>query len=338
MKAVVLSSPEQLALADWVTPTVGDSDVLVRPLTAGICAGDLYLYAGRNPYAKYPLIAGHEVCGEVVATGPRVTRVRKGERVVIEPVVGCGHCYSCRIGKHNCCMNFCLIGLHRPGGYAELTLVPEQNIHRVPESLDAITASLAEPLTIGIHACRRATVRPGELVLVLGAGPIGLAIIEVARELGARVVVADISQERLQYAATLGAETRLSDDTIPEWARSQTEGAGAPVVIEATGNPKAIEMGLDAVAPGGRYVIVGLVKKGMGITFPGLDFTRKEVSILGSRNSVDCFPEAIRLLSEGRIRYASAITRLDLWKDATDIFPKLNQNPFLLHKGVFIVS
>jgi L-gulonate 5-dehydrogenase len=187
MKALVFTAPEAAVLTDWPEPEAGPEEVVIRPLTAGICAGDLQHYAGRNPYTRYPLIGGHEVCGVVERTGPKVTRVRPGDTVVIEPVVGCGRCYPCSIGRPNCCMNFCLIGLHRPGGFAERTLVPERNLHRVPEGLDPVTASFAEPLTIGLHACRRANVQPRELVVVLGAGPIGLAIVEAARVRGTSI-------------------------------------------------------------------------------------------------------------------------------------------------------
>jgi threonine dehydrogenase-like Zn-dependent dehydrogenase len=206
MKALVLHAPQQLAVGEWATPQCGANDVLLRPLAAGICAGDLQHYGGRNPYTKYPLVCGHEVCGEVVELGGGVKRFKRGDLVVIEPVVGCGHCHPCRHGKPNCCMNFCLIGLHRPGGYADLCLAPEQNVHAVPAGLDPVTASFAEPLTIGIQACRRGDVAAGEYCLILGAGPIGLAILEVAKLRGARVVITDINEERLNFARELGAE------------------------------------------------------------------------------------------------------------------------------------
>ena len=337
MRAVILESPHSLKVGDWPTPECGAADVLLRPIAAGICAGDLHLFAGRNPYAKYPLIGGHEVCGEVVQVGVDVAHVRGGDLVVIEPVVGCGECYPCRMGKHNCCMNFCLIGLHRPGGYADLTLAPAANIHLVPHGLDPVTASFAEPLTIGIHACRRADVKPGELVLVLGAGPIGLAILEAAQVRGARVVVTDLNADRLAFARELGAETLPSDEKLFEEILVKTDGAGAPVVIEATGSPQAIESTIQLVASGGRIVIVGLVRKGLDVKLPGLDFTRKEVNIFGSRNSVGCFPEALELLASGKIRYPRVATRIPLW-DAPGIFGQLHENPVLFHKGVLVAS
>ncbi|MCI0538370.1 MAG: zinc-binding dehydrogenase, partial [Verrucomicrobiales bacterium] len=266
-----------------------------------------------------------------------VTRIERGDLVVIEPVVGCGHCYSCRHGKPNCCMNFCLIGLHRPGGYAELCLAPEKNIHLVPPGLDPVVASFAEPLTIGIHACQRGGVQAGEYCLILGAGPIGLAILEVAKLRGARVLITDINDERLAFARELCAETLPADDKLLLAVLEQTNNEGADVVIEATGNPKAVESIIDLVAPGGRVVIVGLVKKGVGVTFPGLDFTRKEVNLLGSRNSVNCFPEAIALLASGAVKYPKIATQIPMW-DGVPVFAKLHENPAAMHKGVLVLG
>jgi 2-desacetyl-2-hydroxyethyl bacteriochlorophyllide A dehydrogenase len=337
MKALVLDAPQQLKVGDWPTPKCGAGDVIIRPIAAGICAGDMQHYSGRNPYTKYPLVCGHEVCGSVTEVGADVSRFKRGDLVVIEPVVGCGHCYSCRHGKPNCCMDICLIGLHRPGGYAELCLAPEQNVHAVPAGLDPVTASFAEPLTIGIQACRRGDVAAGEYCLILGAGPIGLAILEVAKFRGARVVTTDINDERLAFARELGAETLKADDKLLPTVLEQTRNEGADVVIEATGNPKAIESTIDLVAPGARVVIVGLVKKGIGITLHGLDFTRKEVNILGSRNSVNCFPEAIALLSSGAIQYPKMATQIPMW-DGAAIFAKLHDNPAALHKGVLMLA
>jgi L-gulonate 5-dehydrogenase len=316
-------------------PKCGPGDVIIRPIAAGICAGDMQHYSGRNPYTTYPLVCGHEVCGVVTEVGAEVRRCRRDDLVVIEPVVGCGRCHPCRHGKPNCCMNFCLIGLHRPGGYAEWCVAPEANVHAIPPGLDPVTASFAEPLTIGLQACRRGAVAQGDYCLVLGAGPIGLAILEVARLRGARVVVTDINEERLAFARELGAETLPANDQLADAVLAQTNQEGADVVIEATGDPKVVESTIRLVAFGGRVVIVGLVKKGIGVTFPGLDFTRKEVNLLGSRNSVNCFPEAIELLAAAKVKYPRVATQVPLW-ESVPVFARLHANPAALHKAVLV--
>ncbi len=270
MKASIIDAPGKMRVGDWKRPEPGPDEVLVRVQAAGICAGDMYIYLGKNPYADYPRIAGHEISGTVEKAGRNVSGVTPGSLVVVEPFVGCGKCYPCRIGKSNCCANLCILGVNLPGGYAEYLTAPARNIHSVPKGLSSLWASFAEPLAIGVQACRRGEVQPGEYVLILGCGPIGLALIEVAKARGARPVATDISEARLEVAGTLGARTIKADDNLLKNVLDQTNGEGAPVVIEATGNPKAMEQTIELVASGGRIVIVGLVKRGTGISIPGL--------------------------------------------------------------------
>jgi L-gulonate 5-dehydrogenase len=255
--------------------------------------------------------------------------------VVVEPFLGCGTCYPCRIGKSNCCANLQIIGVHRPGGYAEYLTAPASHIHRVPDGLSLAFASFAEPVAIGVQACRRGAVAAGEYVLILGCGPIGLALIEVAKARGARVVATDMLPARLETAAQLGAEALPADDRLLATLLDQTRGEGAPVVIEATGNVRAMEQTVDLVAAGGRIVIVGLVKQGQGVTFPGLDFTRKETTIVGSRASVNCFPEALELLANGSVKYPQVATEFSLW-EAPRVFAELAENPGAVHKAVLV--
>ena len=175
-----------------------------------------------------------------------------------------------------------------------------------------------------------------ESALILGCGPIGLALIEVARAYGAEVWATDVNPTRLETAAWLGA-TPIESPNLPDEVLRITNGEGMPVVIEATGVPKVMEQTIDLVAAGGRIVIVGLAKKGEGVTFPGLDFTRKEVTILGSRASVNCFPEALRLLASGSIRYTSVATAMPL-AEAPDAFTRLAKDQGALHTAVFMLE
>jgi L-gulonate 5-dehydrogenase len=251
MKAAIIDAPRKMRVGDWPTPEPGPDQVLVRIRAAGICAGDMYIYLGKNPYATYPRIAGHELCGTIVRAGAKVGGIPKGTLVVVEPFIGCGKCYACRVGKSNCCANLGLIGTNLPGGYAEYVIAPMRNIHPVPQSLSPLSASFAEPLAIGVQACRRGDVKRGEYVLILGCGPIGMALIEVAKTRGANVVATDLSDSRLEFARTLGAQTLKADEHLLDNVLAQTNGEGAAVVIEATGNPKAMEQTVDLVASGG---------------------------------------------------------------------------------------
>lgn len=330
-----MDGPQQMRVGDWPKPAPGPNEVLVAVRAAGICAGDMYFYLGKNPYAKYPQVCGHEIAGVIAEVGRDVRGLNTGTPVVVEPFVGCGRCYPCRIGKSNCCASLQIIGVHRAGGYAEFVLAPAQNIHRIPAGLGPVFASFAEPVAIGVQACRRGGVGAGEYVLILGCGPIGLALIEVARARGAQPVAADMLESRLEVARRLGAQTLPAGEALPERVLEQTHGEGAPVVIEATGNPRAMEQTVDLVAAGGRIVIVGLVKQGVGVTFPGLDFTRKEMTIIGSRASVNCFPESLELLASGRIRYPEVATEFSLWQ-APEVFATLASDPGSVHKGVLV--
>jgi len=335
MKAAVFDAPRQISIREWETPTPGARDVLIRVKTAGICAGDTYIYQGKNPYAEYPVIGGHEIAGTIEQLGSEVTGLTVGQLVVIEPFLSCGQCYPCRVGKPNCCTHLHIIGVHRPGGYADFVAVPADHIHVVPDGISPTTAVFTEPLTIGIHACRRAGVMSGELVVVLGAGPIGLAIIEAGGDRVGFSVAVDVLNSRLAVAAKLGAEVLPANDHLLSKVLERTKGEGAPVVIEATGNAKAMEATVDLVAAGGRIVIVGLLPKGKMIQLPGLDLTRKEMTILGSRTEIDCFPDALRLLASGEVRYPQFASEFDLWK-AGQVFAEITKESCAIHKGVFV--
>lgn len=337
MRAAIMQAPHDMEVGQWDTPRPGPGEVLVEVAASGICAGDMYFYLGKNPYAVYPQICGHEIAGTVVEVGEGVTTVEPGAAVAVEPFIGCGQCYPCRIGKSNCCTNLVILGVHKPGGYAQYLTAPATHAHVVPEGLSLADASFAEPVAIGVQGCRRGEVSGGENVLVLGCGPIGLALIEVARAWGANVLAADVLPERVETAAKFGAESFLADDDFLETILDRTDGEGMPVVMEATGNPRAMEQTVELVASGGRIVILGLVKQGVEISLPGLDLTRKEMTIVGSRASVNCFPEALRLLAEGAISYPQVATQFDMW-DAPQVFADLAEHPNKIHKGVFVIN
>lgn len=333
MRAAVIHAPHEMTVQTWETPRPGPGEVLVESRAAGICAGDMYIYLGKNPYAVYPQVCGHEIAGVVAELGPGVSGPRPGTPVVVEPFIGCGKCYPCRVGKSNCCANLRIIGVHTPGGYGEWLTAPATHVHPVPSGLSLFEAAFAEPVAIGVQACRRGVVAAGEEVLILGCGPIGLALIEVAAARGAHPIATDIQPERLATAAHFGAETLLADEQLLPAILERTHGEGMPVVIEATGNPQAMESTVELVAAGGRIVIVGLVKQGVMVGLPGLDFTRKEMTVVGSRASVNCFPEALDLLASGKISYPKIATEFPLW-DAPAVFAELAANPSAVHKGV----
>lgn len=331
MRALVFPEKGVAVVRDVPAPLAAPGEVLVRPVATGLCAGDLYIYTGKNPYVSYPRIGCHEIAGVLETAAPGLPA---GTPVVVEPFIGCGHCYPCRIGKPNCCANLRIIGVHQDGGFADLVAVPATHIHPIPMGLGLTEAAFAEPVAIGVQGCNRGQVTASDHVLVLGAGPIGLAVAEVARERGAKVHVTDLNADRLAVAAQLGLDTLRGGESLSQAALDLTHGEGMPVVMEATGAPPAMRSACDLVAAGGRVVILGLVGKGVEVALPGLDFTRKEMTILGSRASTGSFPEALRLIAEGHIRYLGIADRLP-FPAAPDIFARLAENPFAHHKVLF---
>ena len=335
MKAAIFTAPFDLGLEEREIPVPRQGEALVSVAAAGLCAGDLYIYLGKNPYVSYPRIGGHEIAGQVEKLGPDTRGPAIGVPVVVDPFIGCGHCYPCRVGKPNCCANLEIIGIHREGGFADYVVAPVKQLVAIPKGMSAYHASFAEPVAIGVQACRRGQVTADDTVLILGAGPIGLALVEVARARGATVYITDISEQRLETAANLGASPLKAGPTLLDQVMSMTSGEGMPVVIEATGNAQAMEQTSDLVAAGGRIVIVGLVKKGTAISFQGLDFTRKEMTIVGSRASTGCFPESLALIAEGKIRYPDIGSKFSL-DESPSVFARLAQNGGSLHKAVFL--
>jgi L-gulonate 5-dehydrogenase len=335
MKAAVFDSPFAIAMKDRDRPSPGPGEALVRMDAAGLCAGDLYIYTGKNPYVTFPRVGGHEIAGHVEALGPDTNGPQAGTRVVVEPFLGCGHCYPCRIGKPNCCVNLQIIGVHKDGGFADYLIAPVEKLFAIPDGVSAYEASFTEPVAIGVQSTRRGEVTADDTVLILGAGPIGLALVEVVNAIGAKAYITDVLPARLETAGSLGATPIPAGDTLLDEVMRRTNGEGMPVVIEATGSAAVMESTVDYVAAGGRIVIVGLVKKGTGVTFPGLDFTRKEMTIVGSRASTNCFPESLELIASGRIRYPDIGSQFAL-SEAPEVFARLAANPGALHKAVFV--
>ena len=335
MLSAIFGAPHEIHLEQRPRPQPGPGEALVEMRAAGVCAGDIYIYKGSNPYVSYPRVGGHEIAGVVTALGADTAGPALGTAVVVEPFIGCGRCYPCRVGKPNCCANLQIIGVHRDGGFADYVVAPVDRLHPVPAGLSAFEASFAEPVAIGLQACRRGTVGSDDTVLVLGAGPIGLAIVEVARARGAKVYVTDIDPGRLGTATDLGGTPLQAGPGLQDEVMRLTGGEGMPVVMEATGNARVMESTVDLVAAGGRVVIVGLVPRGVAIAWPGLDLTRKEMTILGSRASADCFPESLELIARGAIRYPQIASAFAL-DEAPALFERLVAPDHPLHKAVFL--
>lgn len=273
MRTVVLEQPGRLALRDVGRPAVEPGRVLVRIRRVGVCGTDFHAVEGVQPFFTYPRILGHELAGEV-----------DGRPVAILPYLECGRCQACRRGKTNCCEHLSVFGVHQDGGMAQWLAVPEDHVLPAGDlSLDQIV--VVEPLSIGAHAVWRAGIEPGERVLVLGAGPIGLAVTRFAKLAGAEVAVTDVSAPRLAFCREwAGADTVLTMDddfgaTVARWAGDRWPTA----VFDATGNVASMNQAPRWTAHGGRLVFVGLVQAALTLDDPLLH--QRELTLYASRNA-----------------------------------------------------
>ena len=336
MEALVTNSPGNMTLNEVPWPgEPGEGQVLLHVDAAGICGSDYSLYLGKHPLSNFPMIQGHEFCGTVRKLGPNCTgKIPVGARVAVEPLLGCGKCYPCSLGRYNCCTQLKLLGVHKPGGFQQELSVEERLLNDVGD-LEADLAAFAEPLTIGLQAVKRAGVKEGEKVYVIGAGPIGQALILASRWLGARVAISDLVEKRLETARYVGAELTLDAKSevatrISDW----TDGRGPPVVIDATGVPAVVRSAVDLVAAAGRIVTVGISTT--DVPMPTAVLIRKELSIFASRNSVQMFPEAIKVVRRYRKEVVAIISHHISLGQVEDTIKLALQHPAAVEKAIVV--
>ncbi len=319
MKAVVCEQPGQLSLVDRPEPKPGAGEVLVRIRRMGICGTDFHIFEGKHPYLEYPRVMGHELSG-TVAIAPAGSGLSEGHPVYIVPYLFCGHCAACRKGLTNCCKNISVLGVHKDGGMAEYVAVPEINVVPTGDiSLDG--AAMIEFLSIGAHGVRRGQIGAGDRVLVVGAGPIGMAAIIFAKARGAEVTVMDTRADRLGFAKqTLGADQTLAATGEAERRLDEiTGGDFFDVVIDATGNTSAMQRGFGFVGHGGRYVLVSVVRD--TISFSDPEFHKRETTLLASRNAQpEDFAEVVRQMVAGRVPTRALNTHRGPIEEAPSLF------------------
>lgn len=309
MKAVYLQNPGDIAIAEVERPLRGRDQILIAVRSAGICGSDIGAYRGTNPLVSYPRIIGHEIAGEIIEIPADETGFAVGDRVILEPYVYCGHCYPCSIGHTNCCENLTVLGVHIDGGMAQYFSHPRHLVHKAPDAIPWDILPMAEPLVIAMHAVTQPRTQAGEHVVITGCGPIGLLAAQYALTLGAVPVVVDPVEERLALARQLGIKytvNPVASDALPA-IQAITGNRMAEVVIEASGDARAIRSAIDYVSYAGRISLVGWPKN--EIPLPTALFTKKELTIVGSRNSVGLFPESLRLIAEKEVDVAALVTK-----------------------------
>jgi 2-desacetyl-2-hydroxyethyl bacteriochlorophyllide A dehydrogenase len=295
-------------------------EALVRVHRVGVCGTDMHAFRGHQPFFTYPRVLGHELGVEVLAVADNDRGIKIGDRCAVEPYLNCQACIACRRGKPNCCVNMKVLGVHVDGGMRDLILVPLRKLHRASD-LTYEQLALVETLAIGAHAVQRADVQPGEKVLVIGAGPIGLAVIQFAQTCG-RVIAMDATESRLKFCRErLGLRDVIDARTDALAAvRELTAGDMPTTVFDATGNAESMATSLSYVAHGGRLVYVGLVQGDFTLNDP--EFHRRETTLLAARNALpEDFPRIIRAIRDKQIDTSSWITHRASASQAPEEFP-----------------
>ena len=335
MQTITLTEPGTFTMTTSAEPEPpADHEALVRIQRVGVCGTDIHAFYGRQPFFSYPRILGHELGVEVVAVGPNDQGIAVGDHCSVEPYLNCGICIACRRGRQNCCVNLQVLGVHTDGGMRELIIVPTRKLHR-SDRLSFEQLALVETLGIGAHAVERTQLEPGEWALVVGAGPIGLTVMQFAKLAGARVIALDISEERLGFCRAQGLveETITGGTDVVEQLKALTDGDLPTAVFDATGNAKSMMQSFDYVAHAARLTFVGLMQG--DITFNDPQFHRREVTLLASRNATPGdFTRIIGHIEAGRIDTTPWITHQATAATFADTFSEWLQPGSGLIKGM----
>jgi threonine dehydrogenase-like Zn-dependent dehydrogenase len=334
MRQLVTRAPGELELREVADPTPARDEALVAVEAVGICGSDLHLFTGEHPYARFPNVQGHEFGGRVISLpiGYAGT-VQVGQRVAVEPLLMCGECLPCRRGRGNCCVRMRTYGAHIDGALSELIAVPPGLLYDA-DDLSAALAALVEPMSIGQQAIDRAGLRPDDLVVIYGAGPIGLAVLLGSVDRGCSVLVVDRVERRLELAHALGALRTVdatfepADASILDW----TGGEGPTVVFECTGVPAVLEEAIRVVASSGTVVVLGLSRE--SVTLPMVEFTRKELTVVGSRNNMGHFGDAVDLVRRRATQVQQMITHRFPMERGREAFALALNEPSLVEKVI----
>ncbi|AEC16518.1 MULTISPECIES: zinc-binding alcohol dehydrogenase family protein [Gallibacterium] len=331
MKALVCNKPFEFSYKQLSTPTIEEDQVLLKVAAVGICGTDIHAFGGNQPFFSYPRILGHEASGIIADIGSKVSQWKVGQRVALIPYVSCGECDACRNGRTNCCEKISVIGVHEDGAFSEYLAAPARNILAIDDQVDDITAALIEPFAISAHAVRRAEIKAGDDVLIVGAGPIGLGAAAIAAADGANVAIADTSAERREHIKT---QLKLpAFNPIDEKVENFFNGKLPLIVIDATGNQKAMNNDVNLIRHGGRIVFVGLFKGDFSIHDP--DFHKKETTLLGSRNATpEDFEKVQSLMAQGKLSAAMMLTHTFKFDQLAEVFEEQVVNNKDLIKSV----
>ncbi|MDF2921850.1 MAG: zinc-binding alcohol dehydrogenase family protein [Paenibacillaceae bacterium] len=327
MKGMYLQEPWNIKSIEMVKPVPQAGEALIKVKSAGICGSDIGAYRGANPLVSYPRVIGHEIAGEVISIPANSRGIRPGDKVIVDPYLYCGHCYPCSIGRTNCCEDLKVLGVHVDGGMVEYFTHPAEMLYKVPDDMPWDIIPMAEPLTIALHGLHRGRLTEGEHIAISGAGPIGLLAAMGALHYGAKPIMIDPVDERLEKARQLGVVHTVNPakENAVERVREITGGRMAEVVMEASGANSAIQSTLELVSNAGRIVLTGWPK--VSTELPTGLITKKEVDIRGARTSAGEFQEAIDLIYYGKVDARAILTAIVSMEEAAAAIMDIDRNP-----------
>lgn len=329
MNALILTEYKQLHVEDSPIPGCGSADVLIQVAACGICGSDVHGYDGSSGRRIPPIVMGHEAAGVVAAVGSEVRSVAIGDRVTFDSTVSCAKCDFCLRGDVNLCENRQVVGVscgeyRRAGAFAEYIAVPETIVYRLPESLSFAEAAMLEAVSVALHAVKVSSLEGGETALVIGAGMIGLLILQAAHAAGcSRVFVADVDATRLEMATKLGADATLlaSGTSLLDDVLRLTNGRGVDVALEAVGRNETVASAIDCVRKGGTVTLVGNIEP--QVELPLQKVVTRQLRLQGSCASAGEYPAAIELVSSGKIKVAPMISAVAPLREGPAWFERL---------------
>lgn len=328
MKELVLEKPGVLNWQERTVPKPADGEVLVKVLRIGICGSDIHAYHGNQPFFNYPRVLGHELAVEVI--DDYQDQFKSGDHCTVEAYYPCETCPACKNDRPNCCTSLQVLGVHTDGGQCEYMTIPANRLHK-GNGLSVDELALVEPLVIGAHAAERGTVKSGESVLILGAGTIGIATALFARAEGANVVIADINEEKLDFAKnSMGFEQCANvGENLESQLRGFFDGDMPYVIFDATGNSKSMMSTFELVEQSGRIIFVGLFKG--DISFNDPLFHKKELTLLASRaGTAKTFSKVISMMQSGQVNALPMINQRIKFEDTDQVFESLSENSNLV--------
>ncbi|VUS97907.1 Zn-dependent oxidoreductase [Klebsiella spallanzanii] len=318
MKSIVIRQPNELVIEERPLAQPAAGEVRVKVKLAGICGSDSHIYRGHNPFAKYPRVIGHEFFGVIDAVGEGVADKAIGQRVSVDPVISCGHCYPCSVGKPNVCTSLVVLGVHRDGGFSEYAVVPAKNAWLVPENVSDRHAVMIEPFTIAANVTGHVDPTDQDIALVYGAGPMGLTTIQVLKRVYRvkQVIVVDRIDERLQMAQRNGADWVINNSDEPLADTLKAKGIQPTLIIDAACHPSILQEAVSLASPAARIVLMGFSTEPSQVVQQGI--TGKELSIFSSRLNANKFPVVIAWLEQGLINPEELITHEFAYQDVVD--------------------